>query len=88
MRRCNSLIKAILVYVETKCVPGEVNPLPDISGHDAREVAYHVRLCEQAGHLTLGGSENFASVSGSGFYIKELTWKGHEALTSLRQLCN
>ena len=39
-----------------------------------RQVHYHVRLCAQAGLVTMGREP----------FVKELTWQGHELLQSFR----
>ena len=76
MRRNMALVRAILEGVEAlscESVNG-FSPfvLKDI--YHTKELLYHVRLCVQAGLVTMGRDP----------FVKELTWQGHELLASLR----
>jgi Hypothetical protein (DUF2513) len=82
MKRDFSLIRNILMTVED-AQPGEVIQNFQHDGSDARTVAEHVRLLQEADFI----EADFASQLGSSefFYaVTRLTWKGHEFLANAK----
>ena len=79
MQRCMDLIFKLLEFTEEKntCRP---LPAPAIDGFTSEQIQYHVRLCDQAGYLTIDNEHAIGKQPG----IVELTWHGHEMLEKMR----
>ena len=71
-----NLIKAVLEHVEEHG-NGKALPVLKVDGHNAKEIEYHLQLCEEAGYV--------ASQSAIDSVYYRLTWAGHEALEQLRR---
>ena len=78
MRRKMKLIYLILAYVEKATHIGNI-PLPELAEYTEEEVAYHVKLCSEAGYLDIVVDAHNKKPVG----IDRLTWQGHEALEKL-----
>ena len=72
MKRNMVLILALLEHLETHAT-GRPMAIPSVEGYAPDLVAYHVRLCEEAGYIAR-----------EGMFPVDLTWQGHEALDRLR----
>ena len=79
MRRHMKLIALILAYVEEQKRCKDI-PLPRFPEFTAEQVAYHVKLCEEAGYLDIVVSPHDRMP----LTIHRMTWTGHEALAKLR----
>ncbi len=81
MKRRFKLIKKILEYVEVTKKNGDRIPLPEFSDYKDCVVAYHVKLCHQAGFLDV---RYLNQNKGNPVDIVEMTWAGHNELDRLR----
>ena len=75
MERDAQVIRKILLYVR-KNARGDPIPFPSFKEYDKRVVDYHVRLCDQAGFITLHES---TMIEGED-EIDSLTWEGQNQL--------
>ena len=75
MDRHDELILLILRYTRENSTGRRLLPDPDFEGFTREQVQYHIRLCDQAGYLTV-------RQSGRRSRIIELTWKGHDKLAA------
>ena len=75
MRLDETLIKKILKYVETAepTRRGWID-VPEIPSFTDEEVAYHIKMCQEAGYIR---TNNVG-------YILDMTWPGHMVLHKLR----
>ena len=79
MRRQMKLIRLILQYLEDQPVFGDGDiPLPRFEKFGSVDVAYHVRLCSDAGYLIL----RKCTVETKPVILR-MTWCGHKALEDL-----
>jgi hypothetical protein len=80
MKRDMDLIREILLEVEKR--QGLTGWLDlQIPSRDTEEVAYHVKLLDQAGYLQ---ATDLSSHDGFYWAPKSLTWEGHEFLDAAR----
>ena len=75
MDRHDELILLILRYTRENATGSRPLSDPDFEGFTREQVHYHIRLCDQAGYLTV-------RESGRRNRIIELTWNGHEKLAA------
>lgn len=68
------LIRLILEYVNGLDEFGDIRP-PHLAGYTELEIAYHIRLCGDAGYLVLKKGQQEAHP-----VIIRMTWCGHKAL--------
>ena len=74
MHRNMTLIRLILEHMKELDEFG-LMPRPKINGYTKNEIAYHVRLCSDAGYLILQkGTKEVTPI------IIRMTWCGHKAL--------
>ena len=78
MRRDCKLILKILRYVRDNADGSSPLEPPDCKAYSPEIVAYHVRLCEQAGFVTMSERGDLLESPPPG--ILELTWLGQEKL--------
>ena len=78
MHRHMNLIQLILEYVEDQRGFGNIE-LPRFREFNNEEVAYHVRLCSDAGYLILVKDRQETRPA-----IVRMTWCGHKALEKLQ----
>ena len=82
MTRKMRLVHKLLEHVEMQQTEHRI-PVPEIDGYSEGQVHYHVGLCQEAGYPVV--HQPCAQGSGHRFGgIERLTWKGHEALDSMR----
>lgn len=81
MKRHMKLIFLILDYVERTKNNGVHIPAPEFDDYTRTEVAYHVRLCHEAGYLIVPTKVTEPDEPA----IKRMTWKGHEELDRMRK---
>ena len=74
MRRHMKLIRMILEHISKSPDFGNIPP-PEIEGYSREEVAYHVRLCSDAGYVVLRKGTHEINP-----HIIRMTWCGHKAL--------
>ena len=74
MHRSMTLIRLILEHMSELDEFGRMPP-PKINGYTKNEIAYHVRLCSDAGYLILQKETKEDMPT-----IIRMTWCGHKAL--------
>lgn len=77
MRRDCKLILKILRYVRDHADGVNIVEPPDCQSYSPEAVAYHIRLCADAGFVRMSDSDKLMDVP---FGVLELTWAGHEEL--------
>ena len=77
MRRHMKLIGMLLEYVERHPGFGDI-PTPTLPDFSRQEVAYHIRLCGDAGYLVLKKGQREEHP-----IIVRMTWCGHKALEGM-----
>ena len=83
MQRKMQLIRKLLEHVEMSQTENRIL-VPEIQDYSESEVHYHVGLCEEADFLVIFHCQ-YEPEPGRRFPgISRLTWKGHEALDSMR----
>ncbi len=89
MKRYMDLIHKILEYAEEHADGGDSTCIPEFEEgccYTAKDVDYHIKLCQQAGLLTANES-NQKHIKGTRKWavtIVDLTWFGHEVLDEHR----
>ena len=70
MKLDQELIKAILKYVEEHSKgDGRVLAIPELPGYDECQIAYNIKMCDQAGFLEVQRTSDIS-------YPRKLTWPG------------
>ena len=82
MQRNWDTIREILLAVEN-LEPEKQLHLSDFPEARAHEVSYHVQLIAQSGLIDVTISQS-TSLKAKDFFIRNLTWSGHEFLDSIR----
>lgn len=82
MKRDWDTVREILLAVEN-LEPEKQLRLSDFSPERAHEVSFHVQLLDQANLINVTMSQT-TSLKAKDFFIRELTWIGHEFLDSIR----
>lgn len=77
MKRDWELIRQILLAIEAKPDDSWLGA-GQIEGYSTEEVSYHYKILTQAGLIE-------ADFKGGLWWAKELTWQGHELLSSIRE---
>jgi hypothetical protein len=79
MQRDMDLIRSILLGLEKRSSPFP-QPLV-IEGYSARQIAYHVKLLNEAGLIEAIGTSSWAGID---WQPASITWFGHEFLDQAR----
>lgn len=82
MKRDWDIIRDLLLKTEN-LNPNETLSLKDFETNTQFEISYHVQLLESAGLINASIS-NEISQSPTHFFLRSLTWEGHEFLDSIR----
>ena len=83
MKRDMELVRKILFKIEEEYIFTSILNL-QIEGYSKEEVAYHCKLLYEAGMLDYYNATN--TLNGLyAFYVKGLTWEGHDFLDKIRQ---
>ena len=82
MKRDWDTVREILLAIEN-LEPERQLRLSDFSQERAHGVSYHVQLLDQANLIDVTISQT-NSLKAKDFFIRELTWTGHEFLDSIR----
>lgn len=82
MKRDMYLARAILLWAEAQ-PGGTASGNPDLAGHSAAEIAYHVHLLWQAGLVSAFDIAS-NSLPGPAARLTSLTWDGHDFLDAAR----
>ncbi len=82
MKRNWDTVREILLAVES-LEPEKQLCLKDFAAERAHEISYHVQLIEQANLIEVTISQT-NSLKPKDFFIRGLTWSGHEFLDSIR----
>lgn len=80
MKRNMDLIRELLLHIEDHGNP-ELRDVPELEGHSLNVVLYHIKLLIQAGLVTAIDAGTF---DGPDYMQIEMTWQGHEFLSSVR----
>ncbi|QLB18700.1 DUF2513 domain-containing protein [Mannheimia granulomatis] len=81
MKRNWDLIRKILLKLEEKADSTSWLESTDIKGYDAKTVAYHYKLLNNAGLIE---AIDISSLEEEDFSATSLTWQGHEFLDKIR----
>ena len=84
MQRKMKLLRKLLEHIEMSQTEDRI-PVPEMEGYGEAEVHYHVGLCEEADFLVILHSQHESEPGRRFSGISRLTWKGHEALDSMRR---
>lgn len=79
MKRDLNLARAILQKIESCEDPWGLQEKPEISGYNSNEIAYHIKLLNEAG-LIQGQDVSSLGPEGFDWVPGNLTWDGHEFL--------
>lgn len=84
MKRDMDLVRRLLFYIEENqenepLQSGEIN----IDGHEEGAIGYHLKIMADGGLIDAQDITTFDSVSYD-FFIRNITWYGHEFLDSVR----
>jgi len=82
MERNWNIIREILIATE-ELKPEDVLSLSSFDSERAYEISYHVELLDEAGLINANISQQLGS-GPSGFFVRRLTWYGHELLDAIR----
>lgn len=79
MKRDMDLIREILLKIEDLPVGSAPGQTISVEGYSPKEVWYNARLAQEAGLINAAFLPNSED-----FFVKDLTWKGHEFLDASR----
>lgn len=82
MQRNWSLIRDLLLAVESMTSTRALLAVDDLDGYDIDEVYLHMELLGEAGLLQIMRAEGQNAISSC--YAKRMTWQGYELLDTLR----
>ena len=83
MQRKLDLLKKLLEEIEIVSGPSTSisSSKFEIEGYSYEQIDYHIELCLDAGLIE---AEKLATKGGVTYYVKRLTWRGHEFLDNIR----
>ena len=73
MKRDLDLIRKIIIYIEAKPDDHNLDPV-EIAGYSRETVSYHLGLLADAGYVE---AVNFGGEDQQAWFVKTLTWEGH-----------
>lgn len=82
MKRDMELIRKVLLHIEENYVDVVLYNI-EIDGYEFKTIAYHCKLCYEAGLISDYGN-NYASGEIINFGVSSLTWNGHEFLEKIK----
>ncbi|MFB9887893.1 DUF2513 domain-containing protein [Balneatrix alpica] len=83
MKRNWDIVREILTKMEECSSPGDTLSLSSFDTERAAEISYHAELLLEAG-LIDGQMSKTINHGPHGFFLRRLTWSGHEFLDSIR----
>lgn len=82
MERNMELIRKILLYIEENYIDVALYDI-EIEGYDFKTIAYHCKICYEAGLISSYG-DNYGDNEIISFGVSSLTWQGHEFLENIK----
>ncbi|MGF1645072.1 MAG: DUF2513 domain-containing protein [Thiotrichales bacterium] len=83
MKRDWDIVREILTRMEECSTPGDTLSLSSFGAERAAEISYHAELLLEAG-LVDGQMSKTISRGPHDFFLRRVTWSGHEFLDSIR----